>query len=220
MLFDGGEDLRAAALRRAPRAARSAGSRAHAPPRIDLSPHDRLRHDGTSSRRCATGARGDRHRRADAEARATAPIVAGRQGPVVQMEARPAHARCRADVCAAGPRQALAASIPTTRSAPGATARAASELVPVGKSYFGFTDEELKYLDRFVRNHTIDRFGPVREVEQATRVRGRLRRGASLDPPQIRRRHALPAHPPHPLGQAGGGGRPARNADGAGRRRG
>ncbi|MEM6617196.1 MAG: cisplatin damage response ATP-dependent DNA ligase [Pseudomonadota bacterium] len=37
-------------------------------------------------------------------------------------------------------------------------------LVPVGKAYFGFTDEELKEIDRFVRNHTIDRFGPVRAV--------------------------------------------------------
>jgi DNA ligase-1 len=39
------------------------------------------------------------------------------------------------------------------------------ELVPVGKSYFGFTDEELKQLDAFVRNHTVDSFGPVRQVE-------------------------------------------------------
>ena len=39
------------------------------------------------------------------------------------------------------------------------------ELVPVGKSYFGFTDEELRQLDSFVRNHTIERFGPVRAVE-------------------------------------------------------
>ncbi len=38
------------------------------------------------------------------------------------------------------------------------------ELVPVGKAYFGFTDEELAQLDRFVRKHTINRFGPVREV--------------------------------------------------------
>ena len=30
--------------------------------------------------------------------------------------------------------------------------------------YFGFTDEELKELDKFVRNNTIDRFGPVRSV--------------------------------------------------------
>ncbi|MEG3181437.1 cisplatin damage response ATP-dependent DNA ligase [Sphingomonas sp. LT1P40] len=40
------------------------------------------------------------------------------------------------------------------------------ELLPVGKAYFGFTDEELKWLDRFVRNHTTARFGPVREVEK------------------------------------------------------
>ena len=39
------------------------------------------------------------------------------------------------------------------------------ELVPVGKAYFGFTDEELVQLDRWVRNHTTDRFGPVRAVE-------------------------------------------------------
>ncbi|HRD26774.1 MAG TPA: cisplatin damage response ATP-dependent DNA ligase, partial [Caulobacter sp.] len=41
-------------------------------------------------------------------------------------------------------------------------------LTPVGKAYFGFTDEELKRLDRFVRDNTIDRFGPVRSV-RATR---------------------------------------------------
>ncbi|MEL6789613.1 MAG: cisplatin damage response ATP-dependent DNA ligase [Pseudomonadota bacterium] len=38
------------------------------------------------------------------------------------------------------------------------------EIVPVGKAYFGFTDEELKGLDKFVRNNTTDRFGPVRQV--------------------------------------------------------
>jgi len=41
------------------------------------------------------------------------------------------------------------------------------ELLPVGKAYFGFTDEELKWLDKFVRNHTLNRFGPVREVEKS-----------------------------------------------------
>ncbi|CAN7213138.1 cisplatin damage response ATP-dependent DNA ligase [Neorhizobium sp. LjRoot104] len=38
------------------------------------------------------------------------------------------------------------------------------ELVPVGKAYFGFTDAELEVLDKFVRDNTIDRFGPVRAV--------------------------------------------------------
>ncbi|WP_380871371.1 ATP-dependent DNA ligase [Sphingomonas sp. DBB INV C78] len=40
------------------------------------------------------------------------------------------------------------------------------ELLPVGKAYSGFTDEELAWLDRFVRNHSVARFGPVREVEK------------------------------------------------------
>ncbi|MGC1445419.1 MAG: cisplatin damage response ATP-dependent DNA ligase, partial [Xanthobacteraceae bacterium] len=41
---------------------------------------------------------------------------------------------------------------------------AGDELVPVGKAYFGFTDEELLQIDRFVRRNTTDKFGPVREV--------------------------------------------------------
>jgi DNA ligase-1 len=40
----------------------------------------------------------------------------------------------------------------------------AAELVPVGKAYFGFTDEEMRELDRYVRNNTVERFGPVRAV--------------------------------------------------------
>ena len=42
-----------------------------------------------------------------------------------------------------------------------------AELLPVGKAYFGFTDEELKQLDRYVRTHTIERFGPVRETDKS-----------------------------------------------------
>lgn len=38
------------------------------------------------------------------------------------------------------------------------------QLVPVGKAYFGFTDEELIEIDRFVRRNTTEKFGPVREV--------------------------------------------------------
>ncbi|NGM45544.1 cisplatin damage response ATP-dependent DNA ligase [Rhodobacter sp. SGA-6-6] len=38
------------------------------------------------------------------------------------------------------------------------------DLVPVGKAYFGFTDEELRELDRFVRRNTVQRFGPVRQL--------------------------------------------------------
>ena len=43
-------------------------------------------------------------------------------------------------------------------------AEGARSLTPVGKAYFGFTDEELKQIDKFVRDHTIERFGPVRSV--------------------------------------------------------
>jgi DNA ligase-1 len=44
------------------------------------------------------------------------------------------------------------------------TGKKGDELVPVGKAYFGFTDEELLQIDKFVRKNTIERFGPVREV--------------------------------------------------------
>ena len=42
-----------------------------------------------------------------------------------------------------------------------------NELVPIGKAYFGFTDAELKELDKWVRAHTTASFGPVREVEKS-----------------------------------------------------
>ena len=44
-------------------------------------------------------------------------------------------------------------------------------LIPVGKAYFGFTDDELKQIDKYVRDNTTDRFGPVRQVT-ATREKG------------------------------------------------
>ena len=43
---------------------------------------------------------------------------------------------------------------------------AGAELLPVGKAYSGFTDEELKKIDRHVRQNTVNRFGPVRETEK------------------------------------------------------
>lgn len=42
-----------------------------------------------------------------------------------------------------------------------------AELLPVGKAYSGFTDAELKRIDRHVRQNTLNRFGPVREVERS-----------------------------------------------------
>jgi DNA ligase-1 len=43
-------------------------------------------------------------------------------------------------------------------------AAGARALTPVGKAYFGFTDEELLQIDKYVRDHTVERFGPVRAV--------------------------------------------------------
>ena len=40
------------------------------------------------------------------------------------------------------------------------------KLQPVGKAYQGITDDEIAQLDKFVRTHTLNRFGPVREVEK------------------------------------------------------
>jgi DNA ligase-1 len=37
-------------------------------------------------------------------------------------------------------------------------------LVPVAKAYSGFTDAELRRLDKWVRDNTVNRYGPVREV--------------------------------------------------------
>ncbi|HTO97416.1 MAG TPA: ATP-dependent DNA ligase [Myxococcales bacterium] len=39
------------------------------------------------------------------------------------------------------------------------------ELVPVAKAYSGLTDEEIDRLDRWIRQHTKERFGPVRAVD-------------------------------------------------------
>jgi len=52
------------------------------------------------------------------------------------------------------------------RDANSETGEGKRELAPVGKAYFGFTDEELRWLDKWVRDHTTNRFGPVREVTQ------------------------------------------------------
>ena len=78
------------------------------------------------------------------------------------------------------------------------------ELLPVGKAYFGFTDEELAWLDRFVRNNTVQRFGPVREVEKtlvlevafdSIHLSKRHKSGLAMRFPRISRiRRDKPAH--------------------------
>jgi DNA ligase-1 len=70
------------------------------------------------------------------------------------------------------------------------------ELVPVGKAYFGFTDAELMFLDRWIRNNTVARFGPVREVSRglvleiafdAAQLSGRHKSGVALRFPRVAR---------------------------------
>ena len=79
-----------------------------------------------------------------------------------------------------------------------------AELLPVGKAYFGFTDEELKWLDRYVRNHTVNRFGPVRETDRSlvfevafdsVHISKRHKSGLAMRFPRISRiRTDKPAH--------------------------
>jgi DNA ligase-1 len=70
------------------------------------------------------------------------------------------------------------------------------ELVPVGKAYFGFTDEELRKLDKWVRANTVDRFGPVRAVSpglvleiafDAVHRSNRHKSGLAMRFPRVRR---------------------------------
>ena len=70
------------------------------------------------------------------------------------------------------------------------------ELVPVGKAYSGFTDEELKKLDHFVRNNTTKTFGPVRQVRAllvlevafgAVQMSGRHKSGIAVRFPRVSR---------------------------------
>ena len=96
------------------------------------------------------------------------------------------------------------------------TGESGDELVPVGKAYFGFTDEELHRIDRFVRDNTIERFGPVREVTHEpdkglvleVAFEGLQRSTA----PQVRAGDAVSPDQPAALGQAAGRGRPAGDA--------
>jgi DNA ligase 1 len=70
------------------------------------------------------------------------------------------------------------------------------QLVPVGKAYSGFSDEELKKLDHFVRNNTINKFGPVRQLEaklvfevafDAIQISSRHKSGVAMRFPRISR---------------------------------
>ncbi|WED42039.1 cisplatin damage response ATP-dependent DNA ligase [Legionella cardiaca] len=70
------------------------------------------------------------------------------------------------------------------------------KLLPIGKAYFGFTDEELYQLDKWIRHHIEHHFGPVREVEKslvfevafdAVNLSSRHKSGVALRFPRIHR---------------------------------
>jgi DNA ligase 1 len=76
------------------------------------------------------------------------------------------------------------------------SAEGVDELVPVGKAYSGFTDAELKRLDKFIRQNTIETFGPVRAVKpeivfevafDALQVSKRHKSGIAMRFPRIHR---------------------------------
>ena len=69
-------------------------------------------------------------------------------------------------------------------------------LVPVAKAYSGLDDDEIGRLDRWIRAHTIDPFGPVRSVEpthvfelafEAIQASGRHKAGVAVRFPRILR---------------------------------
>ena len=82
------------------------------------------------------------------------------------------------------------------RDTAGGANEGGQELVPVGKAYSGFTDLELKRLDKWIRDHTTERFGPVRSVEpglvlevafDAVHVSARHKSGIAMRFPRVHR---------------------------------
>lgn len=70
------------------------------------------------------------------------------------------------------------------------------ELIPIAKAYSGLDDAEIAELDRWIRGHTKDRFGPVRMVEpvqvfelafEGVNASGRHKAGLALRFPRILR---------------------------------
>jgi DNA ligase-1 len=74
--------------------------------------------------------------------------------------------------------------------------RDGDDLVPFAKAYSGLTDEEIRTVDRFIRQNTVERFGPVRSVRpflvfeigfEGIRKSSRHRSGVAVRFPRILR---------------------------------
>jgi DNA ligase-1 len=163
ILFDAGEDLRPLAFD----ARRQRLEQWHArlaPPRMDLSPL--VPFEGWSE----LAARRDAARSDGIEGlmlkRRDSVYVAGRpQGPWFKWKRDPLLADCVLMYAQRGHGRRSSFYSDFTFGCWRAGENGEPELVPVGKAYFGFTDAELIELDRWVRAHSTERFGPVRAVE-------------------------------------------------------
>ncbi|MCC6469163.1 MAG: cisplatin damage response ATP-dependent DNA ligase [Alphaproteobacteria bacterium] len=166
LLFEAGEDLRSFAFD-VRRTRLEAWHLRERPPRVDLSPlvafgdWDELK--ALRARARADGIEGLMLKRGDSAyvaGRPKGPWFKWKRGPLtvdtVLMYAQRGH----------GKRSSFYSDYTFGCWRPSASGEG-RELVPVGKAYFGFTDAELAELDRWVRAHTTNRFGPVREVEPA-----------------------------------------------------
>ncbi|WP_374389962.1 cisplatin damage response ATP-dependent DNA ligase [Sandaracinobacter sp.] len=161
LLFDGDEDMRALPL--AERRARLAGVVARLDPaRFDLSPDlNAASLDDLAALRAAPP---DPAIEGLMLKRRVSPYVAGRRaGLWYKWKRQPLTADCVLMYAQRGHGKRSSFYSDFTFGA----WREDGQLLPVGKAYFGFTDAELKWLDQWVRANTVNRFGPVREVEKA-----------------------------------------------------
>ena len=165
ILFDGDEDVRALPFEDRRRRLEAWLAR-HRPARMDLSPQvsfanwDELAALRAGAR--ANGVEGLMLKRADS------PYLAGRpKGPWFKWKCGPLTLDVVLMYAQRGHGKRSSYHSDFTFGAWREAADGAPELVPVGKAYFGFTDAELLQLDRWVRSHTTERFGPVRAVEPA-----------------------------------------------------
>lgn len=168
ILFDGAEDLRALPFDERRRRLEDWFARTN-PPGMDLSPlvpftdWDHLAHLRLSARDAGVedgSIEGLMLKRADS------PYVGGRpKGPWFKWKRGPLTADCVLMYAQRGHGKRSSFYSDYTFGAWRGTPGEGGELVPVGKAYSGFTDAELAEIDRWVRNHTTNRFGPVREVE-------------------------------------------------------
>ena len=100
--------------------------------------------------------------------------------------------------------QAVAQAIAQGEKVQDTTARGLPRLVPFAKAYSGLSDEEFKQVDREIRKHTVDKFGPVRTVVptlvfelgfEAIARSNRHKSGVAVRfPRMLRIRHDKPLH--------------------------